>query len=190
MLDATPLAPDEAADSSRATDATGRFEQLVRTHGPALMRMLPGYEAEPTRREDLRQEILVALWRALPGFRGDCSLRTFVFRVAHNTALRHRRDRARWRRRQPDADDPMPEPPATIDERIEHRQTLAIVHEYMRALPVADRQLLLLYLEGLPVAEIAAVTGLSPTNVTTRSSRLRARLATYIDDRRSQRGAR
>ncbi len=170
----------EPVGPASAPDCTALFEEVVQQLGPAIMRMLPGYESDAARRDDLRQEILVALWRALPNFRGASSLRTFGFRVAHNTALRHRRDRARWRHRQPERDESPPAP--SVHDRVEQRQTLARIHGHIRALPAPDRQLLLLYLEGLPTAEIADVTGLSRTNVTTRLSRLRTRLAQSATD--------
>ena len=72
------------------------FDRVLAEFGPALRRLAGSYETDPGRRDDLAQEIAIALWRALPRFRGECSLRTFVYRVAHNRALTHvwRRGRA------------------------------------------------------------------------------------------------
>jgi len=70
-------------------------------HGAALSRLARAYEAEPEKRADLLQEIHVALWRSLGGFNGSCSLRTWVFRIAHNVAASHvLRERRRNRVRQ------------------------------------------------------------------------------------------
>ncbi len=63
------------------------FESVVDTYGPALRRLASAWERDAAAREDLLQEILLALWRALPRFRGECSEKTFVFRVAHNRRL-------------------------------------------------------------------------------------------------------
>ncbi len=70
------------------------YETILRDYGASLSRLVASYEASPDAREDLLQEIQLALWKALPSFRGDCSVRTFVYRVAHNRALTHA-----WRRR-------------------------------------------------------------------------------------------
>src|SRR5581483_1978112 len=51
-----------------------------------MERLARAYEAEPGRRDDLVQEIHLALWRSFRGFDGRCSLRTWIYRVAHNTA--------------------------------------------------------------------------------------------------------
>ena len=68
---------------------TGRpdFDMVVRRHGGALARFAWGYVNNAADHADLLQEILVALWQALPRFRGDASVWTFTFRVAHNRAV-------------------------------------------------------------------------------------------------------
>lgn len=60
------------------TDAD--FDRVLRDYGPALRRLAASWERDAAAREDLLQEILFALWRALPRFRGDASEKTFVFR--------------------------------------------------------------------------------------------------------------
>ena len=65
------------------------FNEVITNFGPALQRLCRGYEINVNARAELRQEILLQLWRALDTYRGDASLRTFVFRVAHNTAIKH-----------------------------------------------------------------------------------------------------
>ena len=55
--------------------------------------------ADPARRDDLLQDIYIRLWRSLGSFKGECSLRTWVYRIAHNTAstyvVREHRNRMR-----------------------------------------------------------------------------------------------
>ena len=59
------------------------------------MRLAASYTEHSSDRDDLFQDIAIALWKALPGFRGECSERTFLFRVAHNRAIDYlRRHRA------------------------------------------------------------------------------------------------
>src|SRR3989442_5510001 len=69
----------------RAADAD--FDAVIRAHGDALERVAWGYVDNAPDREDLMQEILMALWRALPRFRGESSLRTFALQVAHNRSI-------------------------------------------------------------------------------------------------------
>src|SRR6202046_3206899 len=73
---------DRGNQDERYTSAAAEF-------GPALERLVRSYEADPAERRDLLQDIHFALWRSFAGFEGRCSLRTWVYRVAHNTASSH-----------------------------------------------------------------------------------------------------
>src|ERR1035437_2056584 len=63
------------------------YETAIREFGRALDRLAAGYEADPEKRHDLRQDIHLQLWRSFEVFDGRCSLKTWTFRVAHNTAV-------------------------------------------------------------------------------------------------------
>ena len=64
-----------------------RFDELLLAYGPSLARLAASYARGASEHDDLFQEIALAIWRALPSFRGDCSERTFVFRIAHNRGI-------------------------------------------------------------------------------------------------------
>ena len=88
-------------ESRRVSDAGGAAERrddrcvrLLHEHDRALRRLAASYERDPSRQQDLVQEIWLAVWQALPRFRGECSERTFVFRIAHNRARQPRRSLA------------------------------------------------------------------------------------------------
>lgn len=65
------------------------YREAAATHAVALERLARAYEADADKRRDLVQEIHIALWRSFAGFNGTCSMRTWVYRVAHNTATSH-----------------------------------------------------------------------------------------------------
>jgi DNA-directed RNA polymerase specialized sigma24 family protein len=75
------------------------LERVIREYGDLLDRVAWGYSDNAHDLEDLMQEILMALWRALPGFRGDSSERTFVARgrplLSNRKAIRALRPRKR-----------------------------------------------------------------------------------------------
>lgn len=164
-------------DSSRER---ALFDEIVAQHGAALARLAGAYERDHASRDELMQEILLALWRALPGFRGDASLRTWMYRVAHNVATTHVvRDRRRQAR---DVANPEPEP--THDGAVDETERLAMLHDAIQRLAPLDRQIVLLYLEEIPQAEIAAITGITIANVSTRVGRIKERLARTMTTRR------
>ena len=65
------------------------YQEATAAYGPALGRLAQSYEADPEKRQDLLQEIHFALWRSFERFDFRCSLRTWVYRVAHNVAAAH-----------------------------------------------------------------------------------------------------
>ncbi len=162
-----------------------QFDRLIREHGPALRRLAAAWERDPAAQEDLVQEILFALWRALPAFRGDCSERTFVFRVAHNKALTHR-----FRRRVEgvalEAADRVEDPAPSPEDDAAGAQKLQRLMRALQRLPVAARQVLTLSLEGFERREIAEVLGITENNTGVRLMRARRLLQeelNYDDER-------
>jgi RNA polymerase sigma-70 factor (ECF subfamily) len=152
-----------------------RYLAAVAAHGPALERLARAYEADADQRDELLQEIHVALWRSLAAFDGRCSLRTWVYRVAHNASASHvlRRKRARSVMKVSlddlalTADD---DPERTTGDK----QILERLMRMISDLKQPDAQVMLLYLEDLDAAAIGEVTGLSPGAVATKIHRIKA----------------
>lgn len=152
------------------------FEQVVEREGARLWRLTAGYEWEQDLREDLYQEILVAIWGALPRFRGEASLTTFVLRVAHNRAVSHRaRQRLRQQREHP-IDATLPDHRAAPDQRAEQNAEREALLRAVRALPPSLGQTVMLHLEGLSHGEIGDVLGITANAAAIRLSRAREAL--------------
>jgi RNA polymerase sigma-70 factor (ECF subfamily) len=151
------------------------FDRILAREGPALRRVAGLYERDPGRSEELLQEILLAVWRALRRFRGESSHRTFVFRIAHNRGLSHRARRPpRSEALEAACELPDPHPgPELQAQRVELGRQL---HEAIAELPIGLAAALSLALEGLSLREIAEVTGISESNAAVRLSRARQRL--------------
>jgi RNA polymerase sigma factor (sigma-70 family) len=154
-----------------------RFADLLREHGPGLGRIAASY-ARPADQDDLRQEVSIAIWNALDGFRGDCSDRTFLFRIAHNRGLSHVARRRIAGETLPAIADGAPGPEARVAGREEVEQLFAA----LRALPVSQRQVLTLVLEGMALPEVGACLGITPETAAVRLSRARAALRERLRD--------
>lgn len=165
--------------------ADDRFNRILREFGAALSRLAFAYEKEAGPREELMQEIALAVWQALPHFRGDCSERTFVYRVAHNRALTHatRKDPAH------EPLDELPRPLEPVDPGPHPEEQATITHQRDRLrsaiqrLPLVYRQVVTLTLEELSQAEIAEVLGISESNVAVRLNRARKALKEALEVR-------
>lgn len=160
-------------------DQLGR---LLVANRAALSRLAGSFTRSAVDRDDLLQEIAMALWRALPSFRGDCSERTFVFRIAHNRCITHlskRRVAISLEDSEIDVEDPSATAEAALAEEQERQRLLAAIRE----LPAIHREVLVLALEGMGYREIADVVGISESNVGVRLNRAREQLKKLLEDR-------
>ncbi|HZB24521.1 MAG TPA: RNA polymerase sigma factor [Vicinamibacterales bacterium] len=146
-----------------------RFSELLETYAAPMRRLCAAYAPHAADREDLFQDICFAIWRALPQYRGQASIRTWMYRIAHNVALTWQ---SRTRRRASRETSITAEMTATEPS---HLRRLALVRA-VAALPPMDRALTLLWLEGLTAHEIEDVTGLRSATVAVRLSRIRKQL--------------
>lgn len=151
-----------------------RFEAWMGEHLGVLHRIARAFAAGADR-HDLLQELMLAVWRAAPAFRGESAPATFIFRVAHNCALTWRRGEARRRRRQGEFER------LHVVEEAGEDPLLARLYSAIRELETLDRSLILLSLEGQSYAEIAAIHGLSESNVGARLTRARKKLAQLME---------
>jgi RNA polymerase sigma factor (sigma-70 family) len=154
---------------------------LLEANLGALRRLAGSYAGSTGERDDLLQEIALALWQALPRFRGESSERTFLFRIAHNHCINHITRRRKVHSLQ--ALELDPEDTTCVPERLvsdmENQQRLQAA---VRQLPLIQREVVLLALEDMDYAEIAAVLGISETNVGVRLNRARQALRNLLGE--------
>jgi RNA polymerase sigma-70 factor (ECF subfamily) len=161
-------------DADQAAGQEQRYAEAAAAFGPAIERLARAYERDPDKRHDLLQEIHVALWRSFARFDGRCSMRTWVYRVAHNTAT-SKVLRPKTNAPSIVALDSLESVAAAAGEEevLDRRRALDRLHGLIRRLRPLDRQVMLLYLEELDAASIAEITGLSAANVATKVRRIK-----------------
>lgn len=156
--------------------------RILRDHSALVRRLASSYEANADDARDLAQEILVAVWRAWPAFRQECSERTYVARIAHHRIVTHISRAVRQPAKSPLCEDlpasgPTPEESAIRES--EHSRLLRLV----RILPTAYREVSVLLLEGFSNAEVADTLGISVNAVAIRGTRARELLRAMIEAR-------
>jgi len=158
---------------------------LLQRHGDSLRRVAAAYARTPDQRADLYQEIALALCRALPQFRGECSPRGFVLRVAHNVALGAAlRQRAHAAPLDDEgALDALPTPQHDPEHALDATQRRERFYAALQCLPLGHRQVLTLALEGLSHDEMAEVMGASVNAIGVRLHRARNALRLLLEDR-------
>lgn len=145
------------------------FIKLIEQHEAAIGRICRSFCSTAEDREDLRQEILLNLWRGWKSYRPDHKAITWVYRVALNTAIGWRRHKKRQIETLSIDGFDLPDD-AILREQSAHLKVL------IAQLPVADQRLINLYLDGFSTEETGRIMGISQTNVTTRIGRIKEKL--------------
>ncbi len=157
------------------------YQEAAADYGAALERLARAYEADADLRRDLLQDIQVEIWRSFRTFDGRCSLRTWIYRVAHNVGASHI---VRQRSRRNDALVGLEElenlPDGNSGLAADRSHALDRLLQLIQQLKPLDRHVILSYLEGLDAAEIGEITGLSATNVATKIHRIKNVLARWF----------
>lgn len=156
------------------TEQQQRFADWLREHSAIVHHVVNGFAAGDDR-NDLLQEVLLAVWKSIPAFRGQAKPTTYLYRVSHNAALLWIRTEKNYRRRIEQFSASAPgeiasEPDAVTDER------LAKLYSAIHQLKPVDRSLMLLSLDGLSYREMAEVLGLSESNVGVKLNRIKTQL--------------
>lgn len=167
------------ADPTRDTSQVELYSQANEQYGAAIVRLARAYEDHGDSRRDLLQEIHLALWKSLATYNRRCSLRTWVYRVAHNVATTHLLRSRRWRTRHHVSLEEIESVPDDCNcfRTLDEAQVLERLRLLIRSLSPAERQVIMLYLEGLSAAQIAEVVGISAENAATKVHRIKRILA-------------
>ena len=162
------------------------YETAIGEFGRALDRLAAGYEADAEKRHDLRQDIHFQLWRSFEVFDGRCSLKTWTFRVAHNTAVSYV-NRERRRNAGMVSLEEIERTQLDKDRRpdVDRQRTLQQLSQFIRQLKPLDRQIMISHLEDMDAATIAEITGLSPANVGMKIHRIKNILSNrFLEEKR------
>lgn len=159
------------------------LHDLMVEHSDAVYRLALGVVRDAALAEDVAQDTMVKAWMALPTFRGDGSLRGWILRIAHNTAI------STLRTRRAIVVDPfdMPEqvglPERTVERKVEGAQAIAAFEVALDLLDDLSRSIVVLReLEGLSYEKISELLKVPLPTVKTRLLRARRRLGTALEE--------
>ena len=152
-------------------DKEHQFELLVREHKRTIYTVCYMFSHNKAEIDDLFQEILIRLWNGFDHYEGRSSARTWIYRVALNTAINQ--DKKQRRR--------IETVPLTVDIdpfEADNPKTEQVrkLHDLISQLELIDRSLVLLWLEGISYDEIGAIIGITPNNVGVKLSRIKEKL--------------
>ena len=144
-----------------------KFLELVNENQNKILRVCRVYAWNSADQDDLYQEILFQIWRGLPGLKEKQFAKTWLYRVAINTAISFVRKRASR------SDRVVHFEPADLTRAIESRQTteestddrMASLYTAIYKLDPLEKALVTLFLEDFTYEQIAEATGINANNV-------------------------
>jgi len=147
-------------------EAPKNFDELLETYADMLKRVAATYEANISKQQELFQEICLAVWLAMPAFQHKSSIKTYILRIAHNRSTKHVAAEVR------NGKLITGEETKTYDvsgDSLDSQHQLTVeatnLMVQVRKLPVQQRQIFGLLMEGLSYREIALTCGLTIDNV-------------------------
>jgi RNA polymerase sigma factor (sigma-70 family) len=156
------------------------LKEIVEVYAAMVRRIATIYERHPDGVDDLVQDVWIAVWEALPRLNNHATLRSYIARIAQNTCVTHVR-RALVRQTEP-LNDTLPDPARAPDEATAQAMRLARLIEAVRGLPENLKAVASLYLEDMPVKDIANALGISETNVSVRLHRAKSAIRLSFGD--------
>jgi RNA polymerase sigma-70 factor (ECF subfamily) len=162
------------------------FKQWLGEHKGLMFKVVRAYAALPNDQDDLFQEILLQLWRSIPGFDGEAKETTWIYRVALNTAMVWKRGKLRRRKKHHRTIikfDELPDIQQNSGQLTSEQRIIDRLYAAIQVLPKIDSTLVFMYLDGLSYDEMAEIIGISKSNVGVKLNRAKKQLAQLLKGR-------
>lgn len=156
------------------------FDQVVEDMHGFIQRVASIHERDESLREDLVQDIALAIWQALPAYRGDANIKTFVGKVAINRCLSHAAKHAKIPAGEGLSEDMQA---ANSCPEVKAQSTLSAekLRRAISQLPISLKEPTFLILEGYKTGEISEILGVSPGAISVRLNKARRKLAEILE---------
>lgn len=155
------------------------FQSTFKENKDRIFRICHSYAKEKADAEDLFQEVLLNVWKALPSFKGNSNIDTWVYRITLNTCFKNlsfekKKKQHFIRINGIDFKD------TSRDLSKEKQEEFDKLTSCINQLKLGDKSIVLLYLEELPYREIAQVIGISENHVAVKMKRIKTKLSICI----------
>lgn len=149
-------------------DLENEFMNMIKLHERIIYKVVSFYADIDQSTNDLYQEVILNLWKAYPSFRGESKISTWIYRIALNTCITF----FRRNKRKPNHIDLI----GDIAEIPDNNEEITELYNLINRLGKIEKALVLLYLDEKPYKEIAEITGMTVTNISTKISRIKEKL--------------
>ena len=146
------------------------LEQVVKLHKSTIYTVCLMFSKDSDEVNDLFQEVLINLWKGFGGFEGRSDIGTWIWRVSFNTCI------SAERKKKKSATVPLSMEINLFEDTDEDTRQVQMLYKRIHRLKPFDRAIVLLWLEGIPYEEIAAIVGITVKNVSVRLYRIKEEL--------------
>lgn len=154
------------------------FARIVRKHKGTIYTVCYMFSKDEDEVADLFQDILMNLWKGFERFRGESSIRTWLYRVSLNTCISADR-----KKRRNGESVPLDMNIDLFDDSAEEMKQIRMLQDRISRLRPFDRAIVLLWLENLSYDEIGAIVGISSKNVSVRLFRIKEQLRKMSEEK-------
>ncbi|MFT3933772.1 MAG: RNA polymerase sigma factor [Chitinophagaceae bacterium] len=149
------------------------FNEWLKGHTGTIFKIVRAWSSSINSADDLFQEIVMRVWKSVPSFRQECSVNTWIYRIALNTAITWKASEQRYaiHEKSGSIDQVLQQSNQPVDER------LAWLYEAIQSMEPIDRSLALLLLDGYSYKEMAVMMGITETNIGVRIHRVKKQLS-------------
>ena len=154
-----------------------RFISLLETNIGIILKISKAYTNTAEDREDLINDIALAMWKSFPNFKGESKISTWIYRIALNTAMNYKRSSRKKRDFLQSAIEIYSNEPS---DDTDSDPLVEMLYDCIAELDEFSKAIILLYLDGQKHDEIAEITGISKSNVGTRISRIKEQLRNRV----------
>lgn len=165
------------------------FLDVIDRYGSVIGRICRSFATVVEEEADLRQDVLINIWKGMASFRAEADMKTWIYRVTMNTCVSSQRRRPKGEAIRLDT---LPTPdslPGKDDkERATRNQSAYENSQWLQAmlnsLSLDDHAIMAMWLDDLPYDEIAALMGMNRNTVATRVRRAKERLREAVESGR------
>lgn len=165
--------------TNKSLEMEKEFTELIESYKYCLIKICNTFFYRRLYAEDFLQEIIIRLWKAYPTFRGESSVKTWLYRIALNASIDILRKQII-----------MPKLQSISDKEYQLQESnhwsvgedVDFLYGLINQLSENDKSLIILYLDEFSYKEISEITGLSQSNVGVKISRIKKQLKTIMDN--------
>jgi RNA polymerase sigma-70 factor (ECF subfamily) len=173
-------------ETQKMNSKENKFKQLFKENKDRVFRICCSYVRSDHNRQDLFQEVFMNVWRNFDSFRNESHINTWIYRISINTAINYCRLQSKNDKRcQEIKQEIVSEEDKNLALKFIQEKELQTMFEAINTLPVLEKSIISLVLEGVNHSEIAQICGISEGNVRVKFHRIKKKLKEMMEEKKN-----